>query len=675
MKYFRYVVLSLVLLFVFYLRYMAIHDGLPYLHHYDEPYLATAALNVLKTGSVTPRYSENCYGGFMRYTCTFVDYLHFQYLKSRPEYFLDSFAQIKTNLDGDFRTISFPSFYFWNRLYLALISTAGVWLCYVLGKKFRNGLTGILAALILALSYHYLDHSKFTTVDVPMTFWAVLTVIFALQFNQTKKFSFLSLSLFTGGMAIATKLSGAITLIIPFTAFLLNFRTWWAIQSVMKRWIILFAWGLIPFALFLLWNPNIFTDTASYLEWNKWIMETYKTGGGHFSKEPGWEHFSFQMEVIEQDISPYLFRLAWVGLLLAFISVRVDKNGKLAGAGLNKNGNALIVLVFPMVYMLYMSQQRVAYHRNFVVMYPFFSLLAAYSISWFSSLIGALIPYKLKPVQCIVVTSVLLLTFVYVFKDKYTSLYQTAHTIYTSRETRTQAVEAVNQLIEANNGKGIVGIARELKMSDEDLRRIKYPYRIFEHQFIPDAAQKSTFLLVGNYRSIQEGLHRQDDSLNSLTPDSVVQTIGGSPLYRDGDVVLSQIPHVNPQVNIVKGASFEEASKYTIPLYELLERVVMFSNNEIVSDSIRFEPGKYSLYLEGYGTPAANEYPHLKIKVGRKTIAEYTITPDKNVRNFFFKVTKLQRAKIRVQYDNDFATGTEDRNAVVQKLIIAKRFE
>jgi hypothetical protein len=61
--------------------------------------------------------------------------------------------------------------------------------------------------------------------------------------------------------------------------------------------------------------------------------------------------------------------------------------------------------------------------------------------------------------------------------------------------------------------------------------------------------------------------------------------------------------------------------------------------------------------------------------VGRKTIAEYTITPDKNVRNFFFKVTKLQRAKIRVQYDNDFATGTEDRNAVVQKLIIAKRFE
>jgi hypothetical protein len=262
-----------------------------------------------------------------------------------------------------------------------------------------------------------------------------------------------------------------------------------------------------------------------------------------------------------------------------------------------------------------------------------------------------------------------------VFKDKYTSLYQTAHTIYTSRETRTQAVEAVNQLIEANNGKGIVGIARELKMSDEDLRRIKYPYRIFEHQFIPDAAQKSTFLLVGNYRSIQEGLHRQDDSLNSLTPDSVVQTIGGSPLYRDGDVVLSQIPHVNPQVNIVKGASFEEASKYTIPLYELPERVVMFSNNEIVSDSIRFEPGKYSLYLEGYGTPAANEYPHLKIKVGRKTIAEYTITPDKNVRNFFFKVTKLQRAKIRVQYDNDFATGTEDRNAVVQKLIIAKRFE
>jgi len=610
----------------------------------------------------------------MRYTCTFVDYLHFQYLKSRPEYFLKSFAQIKTNLDGDFRTITFPSFYFWNRFYLALISTAGVWLCYILGKKFHNWLTGIVAALILALSFHYLDHSKFTTVDVPMTFWAILTVILALQFNKTRKLSFLWLSLVAGGMAMATKLSGAVTLVIPFTAFLLNFRTWWAIRPVVRRWVILFSWGLIPFALFLLWNPNIFTDTASYLEWNQWIMETYKTGGGHFSKEPGWEHFSFQMEVIEQDLSPYLFRLAWVGVLRAFVSVRFDGNGKLVGVGLNKDGSALIVLVFPVVYMLYMSQQRVAYHRNFVVMYPFFSLLAAYPIGWSSSLVGAFIPDKPKTLHRIVAASLLLLAFVFLFKDKYMSLYQTAHTIYTNRETRTQAVEAVNQLIDANGGKGIVGIARELKMSDEDLRRLKYPYRIFEHQSIPDAAHKSTFLLVGNYRSIQEGLHRQDDSLNALTPDQVVQTIGGSPLYRDGDVVLSQIPHVNPQVSIVKGASFGEASKYTIPLYELPERAVMFSNTEVATDSIRLEAGRYSVYVEGYGTPAANEYPHLLIKVGRKTIAEYFITPDNNERTIFFKVTKPQWARVIVQFDNDFATNTEDRNAVVQKLVIGKSF-
>ena len=153
MKYFRYLALSLVLLFVFCLRYMAIHDGLPYLHHYDEPYLATAALNVLKTGKVAPRYSENCYGGFMRYTCTFIDYLHFQYLKNQPEYFLDSFAQIKTNLEGDVRTITFPSFYFWIRLYLALISIAGVRLDYVLGRKLHNWLTGIVAVLDQAPSY------------------------------------------------------------------------------------------------------------------------------------------------------------------------------------------------------------------------------------------------------------------------------------------------------------------------------------------------------------------------------------------------------------------------------------------------------------------------------------------------------------------------------------------
>ena len=115
------IIIILILSLVFTFRYWGAHEGLPYIYHWDEVITSTSALNTLKTGNLKPYAVENVYGGFMRYSDLMIDIVHLGYLKITGV--IDDTTEIKTYLDtGEFRTLSHPSFYLWNRIFSVLIS-------------------------------------------------------------------------------------------------------------------------------------------------------------------------------------------------------------------------------------------------------------------------------------------------------------------------------------------------------------------------------------------------------------------------------------------------------------------------------------------------------------------------------------------------------------------------
>jgi len=129
----------IVVLLAFGIRAMRSREGLPYLHNYDEPQTAGAALRMMQTGDFNPHFFN--YGSLSIYLNLVVDVLHYFYLMGQPEGagpFLRDLGEIKTQFDADWHwTISHPSFYLWNRWLTAALGAGCVWLAYLAGKEIR----------------------------------------------------------------------------------------------------------------------------------------------------------------------------------------------------------------------------------------------------------------------------------------------------------------------------------------------------------------------------------------------------------------------------------------------------------------------------------------------------------------------------------------------------------
>jgi hypothetical protein len=104
--------------------------------------------------------------------------------------------------------------YLIDRVLVALLGTATVFLAYFIGKRIANARVGLMAALLLALSYLHVRESHFGTVDVPLGFMTTLALAFILNAARTDS---LKSHLWAGlvcGLAVSTKYN-AIVLLAP----------------------------------------------------------------------------------------------------------------------------------------------------------------------------------------------------------------------------------------------------------------------------------------------------------------------------------------------------------------------------------------------------------------------------------------------------------------------------
>jgi len=551
---FIYVLLGCLVVYHMWLGSKAVKTGLPYLTHYDEPFLSTAALNSLKTGRITPEFVENCYGGFMRYTCVAIDWVYFQFVKNDPRYKVATIADIKTNQEGHFRTLNVTGFYFWNRMWVILLGAGCLCWVFLIARQFTNGYLALLAACLLQVNYEFFVHSLYTTVDVPMCFWALATVWAALRFHLSRYLGYLFLSLVFGAMAASTKFTGALVLMVPLQAFLYNlsvFKTY----PVSKIIFTLAGLGFTPILVFLAWNPAVYLNYGEFSYWVKWIADAYKTGGGHFSKESGWPHALFQWQCFSSSLninSRYLVipvpMLSLAGVLVGSFDLGNNKKSP------NTWQMISLVFVFPAIYFFYMTQQRIAYHRNFVLLYPFLCIgfaIFCFSIYQVAEPIRKKYFSKLPSWGWSVAFGIILLGLTLHGKG-YGRFFYDLPTV--TKDTRTSTLQNLPKLVDSAPEKMHVGIAHELRIAEEDLQNLPYAWQIIPHQALKEASAQFTHLLVGEYASFDEPFKSTDDSLNRLTLQQStaykLATIPGNKMMRD---FYKLEPMVSPVIHILKG--------------------------------------------------------------------------------------------------------------------------
>jgi 4-amino-4-deoxy-L-arabinose transferase-like glycosyltransferase len=252
----------------------------------------------------------------------------------------------------------------------AAFGTATIPLLYLVGARLAGRLGGLVAAALLACSVIHLRESHFFSVDVSMTFFAVLTWLFSLRLAERGQLRDGVLAGLALGGAILCKYSGAFTLGVIGLAYLLSPSRPRAGQpaSVWIRWV---AMGLVPIgvaaALFLALDPMMWLYFQKFKDDIRTIVVEPLTG----ASRPIW---TAQFADIG---SPALF---WVTNLLWFSLGPAFEIWSLVGLIwliARRNRLAAVAAAFPILYYLAAGRTIAPFIRYAVPLAPALSIAAA----------------------------------------------------------------------------------------------------------------------------------------------------------------------------------------------------------------------------------------------------------------------------------------------------------
>ena len=111
--------------------------------------------------------------------------------------------------------LSPENFVMLDRVIVVMFGTSTVWLVFLLARRlWGRDDTGIVAALLLAVAYLHVRESHFGTVDIPLTFFALLGTIACLRAMERPGMPTLVVAGLTAGLATSIKYNG-VALAVP----------------------------------------------------------------------------------------------------------------------------------------------------------------------------------------------------------------------------------------------------------------------------------------------------------------------------------------------------------------------------------------------------------------------------------------------------------------------------
>ncbi len=237
------------------LRLWGIGFGLPYKYHIDEPPYVVAALKIA-SGDLHIEYPFNSPNLFQFILA--VEYAVL-YVVGRLAGFFHSPGDVANLYQAD------PSvFYLLARGTSAVLGTATAELTYILGKVVYGRRTGLLAALMLALSFVHVRDSHYAVTDTLVTLLVLACVLCGVLYLKGGRRWHLVLAGLGGGAAVGFKYLPALVLVVPILAILFRLQAkacnkpW---QTAIKQFSLLVITAVAGFLLAfpaLLISPDLF---------------------------------------------------------------------------------------------------------------------------------------------------------------------------------------------------------------------------------------------------------------------------------------------------------------------------------------------------------------------------------------------------------------------------------
>lgn len=507
-------VLVFVLVLAAILRLLPTPEGLPYLHEWDEPQIASTALHMMKTGDLDPHFFH--YGSLTIYAQLGVDVVHFFYLMRREPVAFPvepgRFEQEEIDLDaietyfetGFLWEVSHPSFYLWNRAFNALLGTATVFVTFLLGRLLAGRTAGLLAAALLAVQGFHVELSAIVNPDVAMALAALAAIWASVAFAERGRSWTLVAALACCGLAASAKYNGVFSLVAPMAALVLARRRHGA-----SPWL----WAAVPAVpaiAFLATTPFALLDLPSFLAQAGFELYHYAARGhGAVPVEPGWAHLALETRRVGEHFGVVPALLALAGAVLA-----------------SRRASGLVAFVYPFVYFLYMAGTRAEFHRNLLVVYPALAVAAAvavlHALEWLAKP-PALRRRRAARLALAVGVPVYLGFLAF-------GLARAGWRQWEGRETRSLAVDAVNEMTRSG-GAARVGIARELRVHRLDLARLEPPWEVLPHLDLVCAAADFDVIVTGaryaGLWSAKPEAKREARRLNAASLGEPERLIGG----------------------------------------------------------------------------------------------------------------------------------------------------
>lgn len=335
------VILAVILLSAFLVRFNGISFGLPLKTHPDEGKIVNRAIKILQHRDLNPRFFN--YPSFYIYTQSALYAVIYGYGK----------------LTGSFGDVFGPgvsTLYIAGRFLTLLLSIGTIFVVFILGKLFFGRVAGLTAAIFIAVSSLHVQNSIYITVDSPMTFLACLSVLMsALIIKKGPKLKYYILAGLFAGFAIGTKYTGFLV-VLPLIYAHLYTREFKLKKSISKELVI----GLLIVVLaFIVSTPYAILDFGKFSKDIRFESRHYSEG--HVGSEAeGTSYF------------PYLSLLAngfgFIPLLLSLIGFVILL--------VRDKWKGIFLVLFPLVFFLFIGRYKVYFARNLVPLIPILSILA-----------------------------------------------------------------------------------------------------------------------------------------------------------------------------------------------------------------------------------------------------------------------------------------------------------
>lgn len=328
------------------LRFWKIGFGLPHVIFGDEGLYVYFALN-MGGGFLDPKFYPDLYF----YLCFLADavYILLTWLLGRFHNPGEAWALYRSD----------PTvFYMIARLVSAILGTLTIPVAYKIGKRMSGSRpAGYLAALFLALSYMHVQYSQIALLDVPLTFFILLSFLFSLYALESGRARDFILSGLAGGLAVSVKYNGLGVLMLgPLLCLLRR-------EVRIRECAFFFAFFLLGFTIgtpywLLNWPRFIGQITTSWALFGR-------SGIGHLGCDGNWNWFYYLFTVLPYGLG-WPLTIAGVTGIVAMLC--------------RPNAKNILFISFPVLYFLVTGSSLVRAARYIMPVIPFLCVGAAFIV-------------------------------------------------------------------------------------------------------------------------------------------------------------------------------------------------------------------------------------------------------------------------------------------------------